>query len=96
MKKLKKILIPLLMIMCIPLFLAGCSSNNGIHNESNTNSGKVWYVINSKNKVKAILFIKKNKLDYAAGLSESLCHFFVESPVLVAAVIDLHIGDDNQ
>ena len=75
MKKIKKILIPLLMIMCIPLFLAGCSSNNGIHNESNTNSGKVWYVINSKNKVKAILFIKKNKLDYAAGLSESLSSF---------------------
>ncbi|KRM52124.1 hypothetical protein [Ligilactobacillus araffinosus] len=75
MKKLKKFLIPLLMIVCIPLFLAGCSSSNGVYKTSDSNAGQVWYVINSNKKVKAILFIKKDNLSYAAGLSEPLASF---------------------
>lgn len=75
MKKIKKILIPFLMIMCIPLFLAGCSSSNGVYKESNTKSGKIWYVINSQNKVKDILFIKGNKVSEVEGLSNSISSF---------------------
>lgn len=75
MKKIKKILIPLLMIMCIPLFLAGCSSSNGVYKESNTKTGQTWYLINSKNSVNNVLFIKGNKVSEVSGLSNSLSNF---------------------
>lgn len=75
MKKIKKILIPLLMIMCIPLFLAGCSSSNGVYKESNTKTGQIWYVINSKNNVEELLFIKNKKVVNSVGLSDSLSNF---------------------
>ncbi|KRM52125.1 hypothetical protein [Ligilactobacillus araffinosus] len=75
MKKIKKILIPLLMVVCIPLFLAGCSSSNGVYKASNTKTGQVWYVINSKNNVEEFLFIKGNKVVSSVGLSDPLSNF---------------------
>lgn len=96
MKKFKKILIPLLVIVCIPLFLAGCSSNNGIHKESDTDTSRTWYVIDSKKKIKAILFIKKDNLSYAAGLSEPLASFNGLTPATASSKVRKIVSSDAE
>lgn len=63
------------MIVCIPLFLAGCSSSNGVYKASDSKAGQIWYVINSKNNVEEFLFVKGNKVVNSVGLSDSLSNF---------------------
>ena len=96
MKKIKRILIPLLMIMCIPLFLTGCSSNNGIYKESNVKGGRAWYVINSQNKVKSILFVNGNKVSDADGFSIFLSSFNNLSTSTVSSKIKKIISSDQE
>ena len=96
MKKIKKILIPLLMIMCIPLFLAGCSSSNGIYKESNTKNGQIWYIINSHNKVKSVLFVNGNKVSDADGISIPLSTFNRLSSSEVSSKIKNTISSDQK
>lgn len=96
MKKVKKILIPLLMIMCIPLVLAGCSSSNGIYKESNVKGGRVWYIINSQNRVKSVLFVNGNKVSDADGISVSLSTFNKLSPSEASLKIKKTISSDQK
>lgn len=67
MKKIKKILIPLLMIMCIPLFLAGCSSPQGFIKFSKEND-QAWYYVTPDKKVKNVFIIKNDKLTTTDGM----------------------------
>lgn len=69
MKKLKKFLIPLLVIICIPFFLAGCgNSNNGFIQNSNSKKGQIWYVLNDnrENIITYVLLVKANKISYVS------------------------------
>lgn len=62
MKKFKKILIPLLMIVCcVPLFLAGCGSNNTGFIQS-SKDGQIWYGFDNDKKLINVYFIKNKNL----------------------------------
>ena len=61
MKKIKKIIIPLLVILCIPLFLVGCGSKEAFAASAQNKNGEIWYTI-SGNTVDAILYIRNNNL----------------------------------
>ena len=81
MKKIKKIIIPLLVILCIPLFLAGCGSKEAFAASAQNKNGEIWYYMLSPNKVKGVFYVKGNTIiDYCingkplsdfAGLSNS-------------------------
>lgn len=80
MKKIKKIIIPLLAILCIPLFLAGCGSKEAFAASAQNKNGEIWYTV-SRNTVDAIFYVHNNnltaydignrKLSFFAGKSNS-------------------------
>lgn len=66
MKKFKKILIPLLMIVCcVPLFLAGCGSNNNGFVQ-NSKDGQIWYGFNNDKKLVNVFYIKNKNFSYVS------------------------------
>lgn len=60
MKKIKKIIIPLLVILCIPLFLVGCGSKEAFVASGQNKNGEIWFSASSSNKVWGIIYAKKN------------------------------------
>ena len=75
MKKFKKILIPLLMIMCIPLFLAGCGSKEAFVASGQNGNGEIWYYISNSNKVHGIYYVKGNSFTYYFINPKALSNF---------------------
>lgn len=79
MKKIKKIIIPLIVVLCIPLFLAGCGSKEAFAASSQNKDGEIWYAVSSKNTVDSILYVKGNEItNYSAG-NHSLNYFTSKS-----------------
>lgn len=67
MKKIKKIIVPLLAVLCIPLFLAGCGSKEAFAASGQNKNGEIWYAMDG-NTVETIFYIQKNSVtDYAIG-----------------------------
>lgn len=64
MKKIKKIIVPLLVILCIPLFLAGCGSKEAFVASSQNKNGEIWLSLSNSNKVHGIYYIKGNNFTY--------------------------------
>ncbi|MGX5378194.1 hypothetical protein ACWCL1_08125 [Ligilactobacillus sp. LYQ135] len=61
MKKVKKIVIPMLMILCIPLFLAGCNLGTKAPAKS---EGQVWYLIDDGYIDNIVVFHGNTVTDY--------------------------------
>ena len=61
MKKFKKIIVPLLVVLCIPLFLAGCGSKEAFADSAQNKNGEIWFALNG-NTVENILYVQKNTI----------------------------------
>ena len=61
MKKFKKIIVPLLVLLCIPLFLAGCGSKEAFADSAQNKNGEIWFALNG-NTVENIFCVQKNSI----------------------------------
>ena len=67
MKKIKKIIVPLLVVLCIPLFLAGCGSKEAFAASAQNKNGEIWYML-SGDTVDGILYVHDNNMtEYTIG-----------------------------
>lgn len=80
MKKIKKIIVPLLVVLFIPLFLVGCGSKEAFAASAQNKNGEIWYAMDG-NTVETIFYVQKgliasyeignHKLSFFAGKSNS-------------------------
>lgn len=83
MKKVKKIIVPLLVVLCIPLFLAGCGLKQSPIKDGESKNGSMWLAINKDSKkVGNIFWIKNGKVTYVAtqGVNNDLSYFKNKKP----------------
>ena len=62
-----KIIVPLLVVICIPLFLAGCGSKEAFAASAQNKNSEIWYAMDG-NTVETIFYIRNNTVtSYAIG-----------------------------
>ena len=64
MKKIKKIIISLLVVLCIPLFLAGCGSKESFAASAQNKNGEIWLSLSDSNKIHGVYYVKGNNFTY--------------------------------
>lgn len=109
MKKIKKIIVPLLVILCIPLFLAGCGSKEAFAASAQNKNGEIWLSLSDSNKVHGIYYVKGNSFTYYyihkaplsdfAGKSNSQVLSLAKQKAFDSSDINLNvkvITDDNK